>query len=40
LSIDVYNIPSGQLWRERSYVCGWGPSGPSDCGMVAQQVQF
>lgn len=37
----VNSIPSGQLWRERSYVCAWGPPGTtSDCGTIAQQVQF
>lgn len=37
----VYNIKSGQLWRERAYVCAWGPPGTTSmCGTVSQQVQF
>lgn len=37
----VYNIPTGQLWRERSYICAWGPPGTTaDCGFVIQQVQL
>lgn len=36
----VFNIPGGQLWRERSYVCASKPGTTSDCGTIQVQVQF
>ena len=36
----VFNIPSGQLWRERSVVCVSKPGTTTNCGTIQVQVQF